>query len=252
MLALKDKSPAVSSPSEPATTSAAKRAIAGEAPDALHRPARRTAADVPLPVGVLPPLCHGEPARGKTHGGLHPDGRERRVRREQQRPWQGDRTGLQNGVPYNKFVKQFAKVNCISAIKNPSSEGHSCADVVGRCIELSAKNQSIATLNDWNIRKNRGAAPLPRVPQPAGLRRGLRTRGSASTAAGPGAVDPALFNAHFLAVFSGSVRLYRFPGISGYPVRMGGRIKSVGIYPAVTQNRLLWCGEANVLGVVSR
>jgi ribonucleoside-diphosphate reductase alpha chain len=62
-------------------------------------------------------------------------------------------TGLQNGVPYQKFVKQFAKVNCISAIKNPSSEGHSCADVVGRCIELSAKNQSIATLNDWNIRK---------------------------------------------------------------------------------------------------
>lgn len=62
-------------------------------------------------------------------------------------------TGLQNGVPYGKFVKQFAKVNCISAIKNPSSEGHSCADVVGRCIELSAKNQSIATLNDWDIRK---------------------------------------------------------------------------------------------------
>ena len=62
-------------------------------------------------------------------------------------------TGLQNGVPYQKFVKQFAKVNCISAIKNPSSEGHSCADVVGRCIELSAKNQSIATLNDWDIKK---------------------------------------------------------------------------------------------------
>ncbi|HNX16802.1 MAG TPA: adenosylcobalamin-dependent ribonucleoside-diphosphate reductase [Methanoregula sp.] len=62
-------------------------------------------------------------------------------------------TGLQNGVPYEKFVKQFAKVNCLAAIKNPSSEGHSCADVVGRCIELSAKNQSIATLNNWNIKK---------------------------------------------------------------------------------------------------
>ncbi|MGA2104260.1 MAG: adenosylcobalamin-dependent ribonucleoside-diphosphate reductase [Methanoregula sp.] len=62
-------------------------------------------------------------------------------------------TGLQNGVPFGKFVKQFAKVNCISAIKNPSSEGHSCADVVGRCIELSAKNQSVATLSDWNIKK---------------------------------------------------------------------------------------------------
>jgi ribonucleoside-diphosphate reductase alpha chain len=62
-------------------------------------------------------------------------------------------TGLQNGVPYPKFVKQFAKVNCIVALKNPSSEGHSCADVVGRCIELSAKNQSITTLKNWDIRE---------------------------------------------------------------------------------------------------
>jgi len=62
-------------------------------------------------------------------------------------------TGLQNGVPYNKFVKQFAKVNCIVSLKNPASEGHSCADVVGRCIELSAKNQSITTLRDWDIRE---------------------------------------------------------------------------------------------------
>ena len=62
-------------------------------------------------------------------------------------------TGLQNGVPYTKFVKQFAKVNCIVSLKNPASEGHSCADVVGRCIELSAKNQSITTLKDWDIRE---------------------------------------------------------------------------------------------------
>jgi len=62
-------------------------------------------------------------------------------------------TGLQNGVPYTRFVKQFAKVNCIVALKNASSEGHSCADVVGRCIELSAKNQSITTLKDWDIRE---------------------------------------------------------------------------------------------------
>lgn len=62
-------------------------------------------------------------------------------------------TGLQNGVPYRKFVRQFAKVNCVSSIRNPASEGHSCADVVGRCIELSARNQSITTLEDWEIRK---------------------------------------------------------------------------------------------------
>jgi len=75
-------------------------------------------------------------------------------------------TGLQNGVPYGKFVKQFAKVNCISAIKNPSSEGHSCADVVGRCIELSAKNESIATLNDWNISKTGEKRLCPECHEP--------------------------------------------------------------------------------------
>ena len=75
-------------------------------------------------------------------------------------------TGLQNGVPYGKFVKQFAKVNCISAIKNPSSEGHSCADVVGRCIELSAKNQSVATLNDWNIKKTGEQRLCPECREP--------------------------------------------------------------------------------------
>ncbi|MEN6343320.1 MAG: adenosylcobalamin-dependent ribonucleoside-diphosphate reductase [Methanospirillum sp.] len=62
-------------------------------------------------------------------------------------------TGLQNGVPYQKFVRQFAKVSCISALKNPAAEGHSCADVVGRCLDLSARNESITTLGDWEIRQ---------------------------------------------------------------------------------------------------
>lgn len=60
-------------------------------------------------------------------------------------------TGLQNGVPYQKFVKQFAKVNCISALKNPASEGLSCADVVGKCIDLAASKQTITTLDTWEI-----------------------------------------------------------------------------------------------------
>lgn len=75
-------------------------------------------------------------------------------------------TGLQNGVPYSKFVKQFAKVNCVVAIKNPTSEGHSCADVVGRCIELSAKNQSITTLRDWDIREVGKKNPCPDCGEP--------------------------------------------------------------------------------------
>jgi ribonucleoside-diphosphate reductase alpha chain len=75
-------------------------------------------------------------------------------------------TGLQNGVPYQKFVKQFAKVNCVVAIKNASSEGHSCADVVGRCIELSAKNQSITTLKDWDIREVSGQHRCPDCHEP--------------------------------------------------------------------------------------
>ncbi|HKM41701.1 MAG TPA: adenosylcobalamin-dependent ribonucleoside-diphosphate reductase [Methanocorpusculum sp.] len=79
-------------------------------------------------------------------------------------------TGLQNGVPYEKFVKQFAKVSCVSAIKNKKSEGISCADVVGKCIELAATNQAITTLDDWSFtpvtpgeKKN---PPCPECGQP--------------------------------------------------------------------------------------
>lgn len=75
-------------------------------------------------------------------------------------------TGLQNGVPYQKFVRQFRKVNCISAIKNPLSEGHSCADVVGRCIDLAAKNQSITTLQDWTIEKTSEVRLCPECREP--------------------------------------------------------------------------------------
>jgi ribonucleoside-diphosphate reductase alpha chain len=60
-------------------------------------------------------------------------------------------TGLQNGVPFEKFVKQFAKVSCVSALRNKNSEGLSCADVVGKCIELAATNQAITTLDTWTI-----------------------------------------------------------------------------------------------------
>ncbi|MDD4126609.1 MAG: adenosylcobalamin-dependent ribonucleoside-diphosphate reductase, partial [Methanomicrobium sp.] len=60
-------------------------------------------------------------------------------------------TGLQNGVPYQKFIRQFAKVNCVSAIRNKKSEGLSCADVVGKCIDLAASKKQITTLEDWEI-----------------------------------------------------------------------------------------------------
>jgi len=75
-------------------------------------------------------------------------------------------TGLQSGVPYQKFVRQFGKVNCVSAIKNPASEGVSCADVVGRCIDLAAKNQSITTLQDWSISKTEEKRLCPECQQP--------------------------------------------------------------------------------------
>jgi ribonucleoside-diphosphate reductase alpha chain len=75
-------------------------------------------------------------------------------------------TGLQSGVPYQKFIRQFGKVNCISAIKNPSSEGLSCADVVGRCIDLASKNQSITTLQDWAISRAEAVRLCPECEQP--------------------------------------------------------------------------------------
>lgn len=80
-------------------------------------------------------------------------------------------TGLQNGVPYEKFVKQFAKVNCISAVRNKSSEGLSCADVVGKCIELAATNQAITTLDNWTVETvmpggRKGGNPCPECGEP--------------------------------------------------------------------------------------
>ena len=80
-------------------------------------------------------------------------------------------TGLQNGVPYEKFVKQFAKVHCVSAIRNKNSEGMSCADVVGKCIELAATNQTIATLDNWSIsspapEEKKAVNPCPECGEP--------------------------------------------------------------------------------------
>jgi ribonucleoside-diphosphate reductase alpha chain len=70
-------------------------------------------------------------------------------------------TGLQNGVPYQKFVRQLGKVSCIAALKNSKSEGISCADVVGKCIELAARGMSVTTLEDWNIQTVKAAPTCP-------------------------------------------------------------------------------------------
>lgn len=63
--------------------------------------------------------------------------------------------GLQNGVPFQKYVRQLGKVSCISALKNSRSEGISCADIVGKCIDLAAKGISVTTLEDWSIREDK-------------------------------------------------------------------------------------------------
>ena len=154
VLSLKDKSPAVLSPAGPAMAASGMRAGPEKLPSlSIDRPkelARRTylCQSGCCRLYVTVNLMEGKPMEVfiRTVGSGGCDANSSALGR-------AISTGLQNGVPYGKFVKQFAKVNCISAIKNPSSEGHSCADVVGRCIELSAKNQSIATLNDWDIKK---------------------------------------------------------------------------------------------------
>ena len=154
VLALKNKSPAVLSPAGPVMAASGMRAGPEKIPSlSIDRPKELAGRTYLCQSGccrlyVTVNLMEGKPMEVfiRTVGSGGCDANSSALGR-------AISTGLQNGVPYQKFVKQFAKVNCISAIKNPSSEGHSCADVVGRCIELSAKNQSIATLNDWNIRK---------------------------------------------------------------------------------------------------
>jgi ribonucleoside-diphosphate reductase alpha chain len=154
VLALKDMSPATNGTTEPVTAASAMRAVPEKIPSlSIDRPKELAGRTYLCQSGccrlyVTVNLMEGNPMEVfiRTVGSGGCDANSSALGR-------AISTGLQNGVPYNKFVKQFAKVNCISAIKNPTSEGHSCADVVGRCIELSAKNQSIATLNDWDIRK---------------------------------------------------------------------------------------------------
>ena len=154
VLALKNKSPAVLSPAGPVMAASGMRAGPEKIPSlSIDRPKELAGRTYLCQSGccrlyVTVNLMEGKPMEVfiRTVGSGGCDANSSALGR-------AISTGLQNGVPYQKFVKQFAKVNCISAIKNPSSEGHSCADVVGRCIELSAKNQSIATLNDWDIKK---------------------------------------------------------------------------------------------------
>ena len=154
VLALKDKSLAAPAPAEPVTAASGMRAVPEKIPSlSIDRPKELAGRTYLCQSGccrlyVTVNLMEGNPMEVfiRTVGSGGCDANSSALGR-------AISTGLQNGVPYGKFVKQFAKVNCISAIKNPSSEGHSCADVVGRCIELSAKNQSIATLNDWDIKK---------------------------------------------------------------------------------------------------
>jgi len=153
VLALKDKSPAAPA-AEPATAASAMRTVPEKIPSlSIDRPKELAGRTYLCQSGccrlyVTVNLHDGNPMEVfiRTVGSGGCDANSSALGR-------AISTGLQNGVPYAKFVKQFAKVNCISAIKNPTSEGHSCADVVGRCIELSAKNQSIATLSNWNITK---------------------------------------------------------------------------------------------------
>jgi len=170
VLALKDKTPApaaVRMHPEPATASTAKRTVLEKIPSlSIDRPKELAGRTYLCQSGccrlyVTVNLMDGKPMEVfiRTVGSGGCDANSSALGR-------AISTGLQSGVPYGKFVKQFAKVNCISAIKNPSSEGHSCADVVGRCIELSAKNQSISTLNDWNIKKTGEQRLCPECKEP--------------------------------------------------------------------------------------
>jgi len=166
VLALKEKSPSPEVPAH-ATTAATMRAMPEKIPSlSINRPKELAGRTYLCQSGccrlyVTVNLMEGKPMEVfiRTVGNGGCDANSSALGR-------AISTGLQSGVPYGKFVKQFAKVNCISAIKNPSSEGHSCADVVGRCIELSAKNQSIATLNDWNIKKTGEQRLCPECREP--------------------------------------------------------------------------------------
>jgi ribonucleoside-diphosphate reductase alpha chain len=43
---------------------------------------------------------------------------------------------MQNNIPVDRIVRYLRKVKCINAMKNPSSNGNSCSDVIGKCIQM--------------------------------------------------------------------------------------------------------------------
>lgn len=53
-------------------------------------------------------------------------------------------TGLQNGIPYQKYIRQLGKVKCEAAIRNKKAEGMSCADIVGRCIRAAVEDDDLS------------------------------------------------------------------------------------------------------------
>ena len=116
VLALKEKEkvPAASGPAAiPVTTAAAMRAVPEKIPSlSIDRPKELAGRYVSLPVRVLPSLRYREPDGGKTHGGLYPDGRERRVRREQQRPWPCD----QHRAPERRALREICQAVCKSQL----------------------------------------------------------------------------------------------------------------------------------------
>lgn len=43
---------------------------------------------------------------------------------------------MQNNIPVERIVRYLRKVRCINAMKNPNSNGNSCSDVIGKCIQM--------------------------------------------------------------------------------------------------------------------
>ena len=178
VLALKEKSPAaptVQGLGEPATAAAAMRAVPEKIPSlSIDRPKELAGRTYLCQSGCCRLYVTVNLHGGKTHGGLYPDGRERGVRREQQCAWPCD----QHRPPEWRALREICQTVRKSELHLRDQEpllGRPLLCGRGRAVHRAfGKKPERRYPQRLEYQKDRGAAALPRVPQPAGLRRGLQ------------------------------------------------------------------------------
>jgi len=61
--------------------------------------------------------------------------------------------GLEWGTPAEKYIKQFSRVKCMTAMNSKDAAGKSCSDIIGKCIANTVKRINNFKITPSNIKK---------------------------------------------------------------------------------------------------